>query len=298
MLSVLIPTYHYNCIKLATEIHEQALALEIPFEVICLDDASTDFDFIHQNSPINFLKFGTFQTNPKNIGRAGNRNRLAQIAQYDWLLFIDCDTQPVSKNFIKNYLEAISTSKNKVFFGGIAYQSKPYLLQERLRYTYGIQREAIPLSKRKWSPYKHTLTSNLLIHRSVFQTNPFNDNLKKYGYEDLIFVHGLKQKHIKIQQLDNAVYHLNLENTDAFVKKCEQAIEHLIDIENLYLLPDNHTKIQWIYQLLKPFRLDRFLSKYYLKNKFNLIKKLHSTEPDIQDLDCYKLTYYCYLKNQ
>lgn len=298
MLSVLIPTYHYNCVELATEIHQQALALEIPFEIICLDDASANFDFIHQNSPINFLKFGTFQTNPKNIGRAANRNRLAQIAKYDWLLFIDCDTQPVSKKFIKNYIDAITTSKNKVFFGGIAYKSKPYLLQERLRYSYGIEREAISFNKRKRNSYNHTLTSNLLIHRSIFQINPFNVNLKKYGYEDLVFIYGLKQKHIKIGQLDNPVYHLNLENTDTFIKKCEEAIEHLIEIEKLYLLPKGYTKIQWIYQILKIFRLHRFLGKQYLKNKFDLIKKLHSTEPNIRDLDWYKLTYYCYLKNQ
>ncbi len=43
MLSILIPTYNYNIVALVSEIHRQISNTEIPFEIICLDDASTVF---------------------------------------------------------------------------------------------------------------------------------------------------------------------------------------------------------------------------------------------------------------
>ena len=41
-LSILIPTYNFACLQLVSNLHKQAMALSIPFEIIISDDASSD----------------------------------------------------------------------------------------------------------------------------------------------------------------------------------------------------------------------------------------------------------------
>ena len=40
MISILIPCYDYNALKLVENIEKQALLLNIIFEIICIDDGS------------------------------------------------------------------------------------------------------------------------------------------------------------------------------------------------------------------------------------------------------------------
>ena len=56
MLSILIPTYNYNIEALVTELHTQAIACDIDFEILCYDDCSTNLDLIASNKSINLLK--------------------------------------------------------------------------------------------------------------------------------------------------------------------------------------------------------------------------------------------------
>lgn len=298
MLSILIPTFQYNCLPLVTELHRQADLLKIPFEIICLDDASGDVLYAIENEAINLLPFASFNSNTSNLGRAANRNLLAQKAKHEWLLFLDCDTYPSQDNFISAYVTAVVSSKDLVYFGGLAYKPKGFNRFNKLRYNYGILREAIPLSVRSKKIYTHALTSNILVHKKVFTDHKFDEKLKNYGYEDLVFIYNLQKNNIKIHHIDNAVFHLNLETSTDFIKKCEKAVENLIYIEELNLLPKNHTKIQKIGEIIKFFRLKWLFSKIFMSYKNDFIKDLTSSNPSINTLDLYKLCYYCHLKKQ
>ena len=52
MLSILIPTYNYVCVKLVTDLQQQAERLECPYEILVADDASEDA-FKRENRKIN-----------------------------------------------------------------------------------------------------------------------------------------------------------------------------------------------------------------------------------------------------
>ena len=104
MLSILIPTYNYNAFPLVEELQNQAIEAGIAFEIIILDDGSTDEISLNENLKINTLENCSFEKNETNIGRAKNLNKLATKSQYDWLLFMDCDTFPKSKNCITTYI--------------------------------------------------------------------------------------------------------------------------------------------------------------------------------------------------
>ncbi|RZJ53598.1 MAG: glycosyltransferase family 2 protein [Flavobacterium sp.] len=100
MLSILIPVYNYAVSSLVEIVYKQALECNIPFEIICLDDASQFF--LSENQKINQLKNTTYFILDKNIGRSAIRNLLARKAVYENLLFLDADTIPVTGNFISN----------------------------------------------------------------------------------------------------------------------------------------------------------------------------------------------------
>ena len=41
-LSILLPTYNCNCVKLVTELHRQCVESKVDFEIIVADDCSPD----------------------------------------------------------------------------------------------------------------------------------------------------------------------------------------------------------------------------------------------------------------
>ena len=104
MLSILIPTFNYNALPLAKILESQALKLGIVFELICMDDGSFSNKNRH-NQHINSLSHSKFIEHKKNVGSKANRGRLATLAQYNWLLFIDADSKPKSTLFLSKYID-------------------------------------------------------------------------------------------------------------------------------------------------------------------------------------------------
>ncbi len=295
MLSVLIPVYNYDCVSLVSTIRQQCLLCEIDFEIIVVDDQSSNKKTVLKNSLINTFEHCRFIENITNLGRANNINKLIQLAIFDWNLILDCDVIPCSDSFIKNYISSIKNNTEKVIFGGIQYQ-KNKTNKTQLRYVYGTKREAITCSARKKNPYQHTLTSNIAIHTDVFKTVSFNSKLEEYGYEDLVFINELRSEKITIAHIDNPCYHVNLETAQVFINKCLKGTENLVFIEQHHLLPANHTKIQKVYALLKKTHLTAVFSWIYTSQKEAIIKHLKSSSPNIRMLDVLKLSYFCHLK--
>ena len=50
MLSILIPTYQYDCSRLVNDLHLQAQQLGVPYEIIVADDASPDATYRESHS--------------------------------------------------------------------------------------------------------------------------------------------------------------------------------------------------------------------------------------------------------
>lgn len=296
MLSVLIPVYNYDCTELVQSIASQSHDYGIDYEIICRDDFLENDATTISNQKINSISNCSYQVNTEQLGRAKNRNYLASIAKYDWILFIDCDMLPVNTTFIKNYVEALKKGKFCAFYGGVAYQKKQLKDDNALRYYYGIEREAISLETRTKRPYKNSLTSNFLIQKRQFSFIKYNESISGYGYEDLVLIHNLKKKNIKIEQLDNPSYHMQLETSALFLEKCQQAMENLKRIEDLGLITHNHTRIQLAYQALDHFymlKLFVFTTRLFRKP---IQRNLLSLQPNIKFLDIFKLSYFCQLK--
>ena len=294
MLSILIPTFNHLTTNLVKDLHLQCLESKIIFEIIIYDDASTDRKVSLENSKLNKLSNVYYKRNKINIGRSAIRNKLAAESKYKWLLFIDADVIPKTKNFVNKYLDSINDNY-EVISGGIAYSKKPKKKKQILRWKYGKKREYMSIIYRKNNPYLSLLSSNFLIKRKIILKNPFNEKISKIANEDSIFSYDLKSKKIQITHIDNQVLHENLENSTIFLEKTLRfAKSSLIFVES-NLIDKNYMKITRTYFILKKFKITTLLKyiHYYLGDCFK--KHLRSKNPSLLIFDFYRLSYICYI---
>ncbi|MHA7844522.1 MAG: glycosyltransferase family 2 protein [Winogradskyella sp.] len=286
MLSILIPTYNYNINPLVEELYNQANACDIKFEIIIVDDASSQIKYNSQE--LWSSKNISLKVLNENIGRSAIRNLLASLSSYENLLFVDAGTFPKPKQFINNYLEVL---EGDVVIGGMIQNKtkpkKPYTL----RWLYTKERESV-LNK------NISTSANFLIKKSIILSNPFDETIKTYGYEDLLFFKTLESNGITLQFINNPVVHDCDEDARTFIKKTEDALKNLhnFSLSHSNLLIDN--KILRTYNLLNRLFLDRIFGMLIKITRPLLLKNLCSSRPSLFVFDLYKLGYFCNLKQK
>ena len=290
MLSILIPTYHYNAFPLASNVVSQAEKEQIPFELLCIDDGSNS-DLNSENHKINDLKNSAFISLKENVGRSSVRRILAEKAQFDWLLFLDADVIPKSNDFLKNYIQLVNGDFEAIF-GGFAYSNNYESSGKELRITFGKNREEVPASTRNKTPYKVIISANFLIKKNIYtevlQIN--QDNL--YGM-DYLFGALLKKHRIKIKHIDNEVYHLGIDSNDLFLEKTKKAVETLAYLVQTNKMTEHQNSLLKKYTLLKSFHLDTLFGKLTDVVSPRMEKNLKSSNPNLFLFDLYRLGYLC-----
>lgn len=259
MLSVLIASYNWNVVSLVKELHEQLVKATIPFEIICLDDASKSV-LNTENEQINSLTNTSFKVLEKNIGRSAIRNLLAKKATHDWLLFLDADTMPVSKSFIQNYLNEISKNSTKVVLGGIAYKDNEY--SDRIRWKLGKKGEEKTSEVRNTNPFQYFFTGNFLVHNAIFEDTKFDEELTQYGYEDLLFAKELEAKNVKVKHINNSVFHLGIDTNSEFLNKTKQALENAVKLLEKGKISFENAKVLALFKKLKSLGITSLLSGF------------------------------------
>ncbi|MBN2273055.1 MAG: glycosyltransferase [Bacteroidales bacterium] len=228
MLSILIPVYNFNVVPLVREVYNQVTESDIMFEIIILDDCS-DVHFKEQNRTIKDWKHVKYEELSVNIGRSKIRNKMAGMAAYPWLLFLDCDTQIVRNDYIAAYLEYCDGEI--VVCGGRTYRdTKPENHDHYLRWKYGINREQKPAAVRNLRPWHSFMTNNFLMAASVFKQVSFDESIVKYGHEDTFFGIELRRKKIPVLHIDNPLVHIGLESGVEFLAKTKEGVENLYQL--------------------------------------------------------------------
>ena len=298
MLSILIPTYNYKVNVLVSELHAQGTGCEIEFEILCYEDGSKNPEIISVNQSINLLKNTTYKVLDSNIGRSSIRNLLAKDAKHELLLFLDADVIPVKNNFISEYLNSISDS-TKIIYGGIRYQAECPKKTHLLRWVYGKNREALPVTKRNENVYLSFLTLNFIIRKTIFNTVSFNEDIPNLRNEDTLFSYNLKQAKIAIEHIENPVYHLGLEDSNTFLRKSIESQDAMNQFLEEDLIDIKYTLITKTIYRLKKIKLDRLFSMTYPFTKKIFIANLLSSRPSLFIFDLHKLSYLCYIsKNE
>lgn len=288
MLSVLIPVYNYEIIDLVNAVYKQGINSHVAFEIIIGDDCS---DKKIDQSALKGKNI-TFFRNKTNIGRTETRQKLAQKAQYKWLLFLDADVLPVNSNFIKKYIEFIKTERFDVCFGGFKYYNTPPDATKILRWKYGKTKEDITATIRNKKPYKVIISANLLISKSLFLN--INTDLKgnHYGYDN-IFSLQLKNKKAKVIHIENPVWHLGLEPNETYLLKKESAAKTILMLYKAKKINAGSNDLLKTFELIKKLKCVYIIDFLFKKTKPILRKNILSKNPSINLLNLYRLGYLC-----
>jgi glycosyltransferase involved in cell wall biosynthesis len=293
MISILIPTYNYDCYDLVKELHRQASELNIEFEIIVADDCSNTE--IPRLQLINLLSNSKLIRPQYNLGRAKIRNFLADKSQYNHLLFIDSDSFPANNDFLKKYIELIP--KNITILGGRIY-NKAQDKHHTLLTKYGVIKERnnnpIHISS---APFT---SPNFLIPKDIFNKIRFNENIKGYGHEDTIFGIELSRHNIPYNRFDNAIIHLQIEDNKTFIQKTNESVANLYHIYTTRQYPKLETlsPVLKLYLKLKRLHCVSFLAKIYCKYANTLIKYCDNQNPNLTIFSLYKLCYLCHISTK
>lgn len=286
MISILIPVYNFNVVDLVKSLHQQATDTGIVFEIICIDDKSEE-QYKYHNNNIRSLTHVKYEELSKNIGRSRIRNLLAKQACYEQLLFLDCDSSILQKDFIQQYVN--HARPDAIVYGGRNYEAKaPENSAYFFRWYYGVKRETSSVASRKKHPYRSFMTNNFLIPKAVFLKHPLDENITGYGHEDTLLGIELQKAAVPIVHIDNPLCHIGLETAEEFLEKSISGIENLkLLIREGRISKD--VKLYNYYQFLRKTGLTipiKLLGKAYIKG---IEKQLKSAQPKLFLFDFWKL---------
>ncbi|MGE0561867.1 MAG: glycosyltransferase family 2 protein [Flavobacteriales bacterium] len=288
MLSILIPIYNFDVVDFVKDLSNQASACKIDFEILCVDDGSIT-EFKTKNKELSILNNVIYTELPQNIGRSKIRNLLAEKAQFEYLLFLDCDSKTNNSLFVRNYIENLKPGT--VVYGGRNYANEaPSVKEIHFRWWYGVNREAISDRERRKQPYGSFMTNNFLIPKGIFNSIKLDEMLEGYGHEDTVFGLELKARKIPVLHIENPLCHIGLEGLHEFLQKTKEGIKNLHQLIQLGKV-DESIKLYRFYKLVNKLGLSNKIWKYYTKNKLAIEQKLTEKEPNLRWFDIYKLGY-------
>ena len=295
-LSVLIPNYNWDVTELINELHQQLVKAQIPFEILCFDDAQ-DSEFTEKNNIVNQLENVTYRVNQKSLGRSKNRNELGQASHYNYLLFLDGDAGiKENKSFIANYLKC--ANPEGVVCGGTAYSATaPTDVNYLLRYLYGKSREEKSAEIRQQEPWNGFSAFNFLIPRAIFTELLFDENLSEYGHEDTIFGNELKYRCVPIIHINNSAHHLGLDTNAVFLEKTKKGVENLRRLIDVGLVDEDVKLYAW-YAKTRAVFMTAPIGALYLRLYKKWEAQLSGPNPTLKLFDLYKLAYLCTLPVQ
>ncbi len=260
MLSICIPIFNFDMRKLVTDLSNQMAQVKYPCKLILIDDKSTD-SFRDTNRDV--CSKHLYIELKENIGRSRIRNLFLNYAEFDYLLFLDCDVQ-VDEQFLENYLNFIENNSFDVVFGGLQDDLQVPPASHRLRWQYANKRENADVPTRSAQPYKFFKTCNFIIRKETLNEIKFDEKIVGYGHEDTLFAIELEKREKIVLHTDNAVYHISNESNKLFLDKTEEAVRNLV-----YIYNTNENKKE-IAQYSKLLSTHFKLHKYGLLTLFNL----------------------------
>ena len=290
MLSILIPTYNYDCTQLVRDLQLQAERSGIDYEIIVADDASPIQAYKEKNRAINALPHCRLIELEENIGRARIRNRLADEAQHEWLLFMDADAEVISNSFIADYLKHTDAD---VVCGGLCHAETLPSPEVSLRYAYEKRADKKRAAHyRAERPYEQFITFCFMVRASLFHSIRFDDRITEYGHEDTLFGIELKQRRAKILHIDNPMRQGGIETNEEFIEKTRAALRNLSAMKETM---QGHSALLSVYNLLKRFGLSTCVARWFVRKESTLTVHLTSTNAPLPLFFLYKLGYYCSL---
>jgi glycosyltransferase involved in cell wall biosynthesis len=220
-LSVIIPTYNRCdileiCLK---ALEAQSLAKD-RFEVMVINDGSTDETEEKLKKLQKELKTTLHYHEQKNKGQGSARNLGIKKAQGEIVVFIGDDII-VEPDFLEQHLRYHTDHPeiNEAVLGYVTWhkdiQVSPFM--HFLEHG-GHQFAYDQLQGKKLANYNYFYTANISIKKELLSWNPFDEDFKKYGWEDIELGYRLeKDEDMKLYYNPRAIgYHHHHIEEDSF----------------------------------------------------------------------------------
>ncbi len=287
--SILIPTYNDPCYTLVKTLRTQLLALNVEWEIIVADDCSTDEKVREENAKIEKLSGCRVEWGKENVGRAAIRNRLAEKAAGDWLLFVDSGNKIDSPDFMRTYTEFFFKNNDAecVVYGGRLLNDDTEVSNLRYQYERGWESKGT-VEARKANPYASFNTCNFFISRTTILRLPFNEEMKLYGFEDVLLGKQLKEASVPIYHIDNPVTFGKYEANAEFLRKTEEAVRMQFDFRELI---GDYSNLLCAENRVKTFGLSGILNTMYKLTGGMLRRNLLGKHPKAFCFNLYKLMF-------
>lgn len=295
MISICIPIYNVDCRALLFELSAQAERLEVPYELLAIDDGSEEsFRSLHRSLDLPHLRYLELE---ENVGRSKIRNLLIRESHYPYLLFMDCDVSVPSGNYLSDYL--VCCRPGYICYGGRVYDKQPPEHPYLLHWKYGTDRESLPAEIRREKPNYGFCTNNFLADKNLLLQTGFNETIRGYGHEDTLIGWELAEKGILIHHINNPLIHIGLEDVSVYLGKVKNSLTNLRQIA--FLLEERGADPSLLSGLisfrrrLEKLGLNFLAILFYRLFKSCMLRHLKGKHPSLIVFDLYRLSYYCSL---
>jgi len=291
-ISVCVPVYNIDVRKLAYDLIKQ---LDESIELIFIDDCSfSEYKKINEELKSKCL---TWIDLPQNVGRAKIRNIFLKYAKNEYLLFIDCDSEIININYLKNYQNYIHQKNiTNIVFGGRAYPKKAPAKDKILAWYIGSIIESKSASQRSICPNNSFMTNNFIIKKDLFSKHLFDERIINYGHEDTLYGIELYIHNITIEHIDNPILNAQLDSNEQLIVKTELSIDTLINILSFYERKELLYKFVNLLSFIKKIETLHlqfiFTLTYRLFGKYFRKRLINSKRPSLKILNLYKLLYF------
>lgn len=292
MLSLLIPTYNCDCLRLVADLHQQCEELEaeeadFDYEILVADDASTDLATVERNELMEMWEKVRFVRMTENVGRAALRNWLLDEASFPHLLLMDADAEVCSDDFLRTYWAHRNDADAVV---GSIHTPSSVPLGHELRLKYELAAAKIRTADyRNAHPAHYLSTFNILIARKVLQELHFDLRCRDYGYEDTLFGLELVERGFTIRHIDNPLTHTGINSNADFLRNTETALRNLSRLGSPLT---DHSAVARTYARLRGLGLSPFVRLCFRLAAPLLRRQLLSHRPSLCLFQLYKLGYF------
>jgi glycosyltransferase involved in cell wall biosynthesis len=288
-LSILIPVYNFNVTSLVQALNDQLLKSGNEGEIILLDDGSDRFALTANQSLENMHSVLLYR-NEKNEGRMLTRQKLSGLSRFDYLLFLDGDSEIIKDDFLSVYFDLLKEGINLVSGGRVYPDTPPAKCEFMLHWKYGRKRES---KLRKQGPHSGAgfMSNNFLIKKEIFKSLDVSLQLPGYGHEDSWWGIQFEQAGISCRYINNPVLHASIEKSETYIEKSEKALANLLLLEKNIdrNMISRHVRIfRWYLRLKKTGLSGLYL---FFEKPFHgyFRRNLLSCKPSLFFFDLYRL---------
>ena len=218
-LSILIPYFHDDPRPAIGDLQEQNVDPK-DIEILVYDDGSGDADL--NRKVCADVKQAVLPVHlhvaAQNRGRSFARNYLRQQARADWVLFLDADMRPESREFIADYLAEIQKGESDVIFGGFTVPASTEDPERELHRAFSMVSDCLSLEERRAKGPQYVCSSNLCVRGDVIDAEPFDPEFSGWGWEDSEWAARIAGRY-QLIHIDNPALHLGLETTDTLLNR-------------------------------------------------------------------------------